>query len=137
MTSGNRKRTGGRTGRDGAPRPAFALFGETLLTGVAVLVLSLPLVTLLPALAAGCAHLRRHLRGESEQLRVLWADFLAACRTLWATAVAVPVVALGLVWSLSVAEAGAVPGAAALRPAALALLGVWGVLVLRVAAARS
>ncbi|SFC84578.1 hypothetical protein [Streptomyces aidingensis] len=141
MTSGNRnspgrRRTPPRRG-DGAPRPAFALFGETLLAGVAVLVLALPLVTLLPALAAGCAHLRRHLRGESEQLRAVWADFLAACRALWATALAVPAVAAALLWSMSVAEAGAVPGAAVLRPAALGLLAVGAVLLLRTAAAWS
>ncbi|GAB3113745.1 hypothetical protein GCM10027160_18230 [Streptomyces calidiresistens] len=121
-------------GRKGA---GLALFGETLLTGVVVLVLTLPLITLLPALAAGTAHLRRHLAGESERIGDLLRDFVAAVRDLWAAGLAFLAGALVLVWNATLAEAGVVPGAGLLLPVSLALLGGWGVLLLRVAAAWS
>ena len=63
--------------------PRFALFGETLLVGIVVLVLSVPIVTLLPALVAGAGHLRRHATGESDRVRDLIADFAGAVRRLW------------------------------------------------------
>nr|MDT0660348.1 hypothetical protein [Micromonospora sp. DSM 115978] len=47
----------------------FALFGECLLTGLMVTLAALPVVTLLAALAAGCAQIRAHVDGESTALR--------------------------------------------------------------------
>ncbi|MBB0243959.1 hypothetical protein FNQ90_07520 [Streptomyces alkaliphilus] len=121
-------------GRKGA---GLALFGETLLTGVVVLVLTLPLVTLLPALAAGTAHLRRHLAGDSERIGDLLRDFVTAVRDLWAAGLGFLAGALVLVWNATLAEAGVIPGATLMLPVSLALLGGWGVLLLRVAAAWS
>ena len=71
-----------RTGRAAARRDSrlflFSVFAESLLTGVWVVLAALPVVTLLPAFAAGCAHLRRHLDGE----RSTWRDFLSGLREL-------------------------------------------------------
>ena len=73
--------------------PRFALFGETLLTGVVVLVASIPLVTAVPAFAAGVRHLRRHATGESDSIRVLIGDLGQAIRRLWPLGAVVAVVA--------------------------------------------
>lgn len=132
----------GASGTDGAGRmdgrrwhTGFALFGEVVIVGVLLALLALPLVTALPALAAGIAHLRRHLAGEGVEVARLLRDTAAAWRALWPLALAFPVAALLLLWNLSLAEAGVVPGSAALRWGSLALLVAWVVLLLRTAAA--
>lgn len=56
----------------------FVLFGECLLAGLFTVLLALPLVTLLPALAAGCAHVRAHVDGETTAVRAYFARFRAA-----------------------------------------------------------
>ncbi|BCB78740.1 hypothetical protein GCM10022251_78650 [Phytohabitans flavus] len=56
----------------------FVLFGECLLAGLLTALLALPLVTLLPALAAGCAHIRAHVEGETTAVRAYFARFRAA-----------------------------------------------------------
>ena len=56
------------------PVNRFALFSETLLAGLLVLVLSIPLVTIPAAYAAGIAHLERHLSGRDDSVRALWGD---------------------------------------------------------------
>jgi hypothetical protein len=56
----------------------FALFGECLTAGLLVALASLPVVTLLPALAAGCAHIRAHVDGESTAIRAFFARARAA-----------------------------------------------------------
>jgi hypothetical protein len=53
----------------------FVLFGECLLAGLLTVLLALPLVTLLPALAAGCAHVRAHVDGETTAVRAYFARF--------------------------------------------------------------
>jgi hypothetical protein len=60
------------------PGARFALFGECLLVGVLVAVTALPLVTLLPALAAGCAHIRAHVDGETTAVRAFFGRVRAA-----------------------------------------------------------
>lgn len=112
----------------------LALFGETVITGVLVGVLALPVVTALPALAAGVRHLRRHLAGESVRLGSVWQDFTAAWRALWRAALGLTGAALLLLWNLSLAETGLLPGGAAVRAVSLALLAGWLVLLLRTAA---
>ena len=59
----------------GIPVNRFALFSETILAGVIVLLLSVPLVTAPAAYAAGVAHLERHLSGRDDSLRSLWGNF--------------------------------------------------------------
>ncbi|MDQ7909231.1 DUF624 domain-containing protein [Phytohabitans sp. ZYX-F-186] len=56
----------------------LVLFGECLLAGLLTALLALPLVTLLPALAAGCAHIRAHVDGETTAVRAYFARFRAA-----------------------------------------------------------
>ncbi|MBL1066814.1 hypothetical protein [Streptomyces sp. 7-21] len=113
----------------------FSLFGEILITGVVVAVLSLPVVTALPAVAAGVAHLRRHVTGRSVRMADLLRDFAAAWRALWAAAAGFTLVALLLLWNLSLGQAGVVPGSGGVRVASLVLLAALAVLLLRTAAA--
>ncbi len=114
--------------RGTARRLRFALFAECLLTGVWMVLAALPVITLLPAFAAGCAHLRRHLDGE----RSTWRDFLTGLREatrsgwrfslLWWAALAL------LAFDLRVARTGVLPGGPALI--AVSVAGLLAVLVL-------
>jgi len=61
----------------------FALFAECLTAGLLVLLTALPLVTLLPALAAGCAHIRGHVDGETTAIRAFFVRFRAAWPGSW------------------------------------------------------
>ncbi|MDR7186883.1 hypothetical protein J2X85_003944 [Microbacterium trichothecenolyticum] len=61
----------------------LGLFSETIVVSLAVAVLALPAVTALPAFAAGAAHFRRHVEGESDSLLELGRDFLRALRRGW------------------------------------------------------
>lgn len=88
----------------------FALFAEVLLTGVYVAVLSLPVVTALPAVTAGVGHLRRHLRGERDGVAELWEDFRGACTGVWVVAVGSLVAFLLIGLNLWAASTGALPG---------------------------
>lgn len=104
------------------------LLGEVGIVGVIVMVLSLPVVTAVPAVAAGALHLRRHLSGEPDSYRLLLRGFGRAVRELWALALLLPVV-LGLTgWNLWLAWSGALPGGALIGAVSLAV-GVTAVLV--------
>ncbi|MEV8568831.1 hypothetical protein AB0436_25165 [Streptomyces sp. NPDC051322] len=113
----------------------FAIFAESLLTGVWLAVAALPLVTLLPAFAAGCAHLRRHLESRPSGWREFAADVREAARSgrrfslLWWAVIAL------LVFDWRVARSGLLPGGPLLI--AVAALGLPAVAVagLRTAAA--
>ncbi|MGW0519612.1 hypothetical protein [Crossiella sp. NPDC003009] len=61
----------------------FELFAECLTAGLLVVLTALPLVTLLPALAAGCAHVKSHVDGEATTLRMFFTRFRAACPGSW------------------------------------------------------
>ncbi|MFE5408507.1 hypothetical protein [Microbacterium sp. NPDC056569] len=61
----------------------LGLFSETIVVSLAVAVLAIPAVTALPAFAAGAAHFRRHVEGESDSLLELGRDFLRALRHGW------------------------------------------------------
>ena len=87
---------------------SFGLFGEVLVVGLVIAMLSIPVLTALPALAAGVVHLRRHLDGESDRVVDLLRLVVAACRGVWwvsAGAVAAAVVLGFNVWLLRT-EAG-------------------------------
>lgn len=88
----------------------FGLFGEMLVTGVLVAAFSLPVVTFLPALAAGTSHLRRHLSGEVESVRAFAADFGAAVRIMWPLALGSAVVLGLLTANIVLLSGGDVPG---------------------------
>lgn len=61
----------------------FALFAECLLTGLLVTLAALPVVTLLSALAAGCAQIRAHVDGESTSLRAFGERLRSAYPGSW------------------------------------------------------
>lgn len=107
----------------------FRLFGETLLTGVLVMLSLLPLVTLLAGLAVGVRHLRRHAAGEHDALAVLWRDLGVALRQLLLPGLACMLLLSWLVAEIVLFATGAVPGGApAVVIAGAALL--WVVLLL-------
>ncbi|MFE2498718.1 hypothetical protein ACFXKS_20735 [Streptomyces scopuliridis] len=114
--------------------PRFALFADMLAVGLFTTVASLPLITAPVALAAGCSVLRDSARTERTATAGRYRDALRAhgvARTLAAGAV---LLALGALFLLDLALAGAgLPGAAAVS-AALAAVGA-GALVVGVRAA--
>ncbi|MGP3972222.1 hypothetical protein, partial [Streptomyces sp. 6N223] len=113
----------------------FSLFGEVVITGVMVGLLALPVVTALPALAAGTAHLRRHLTGGSVRVPDALRDFVQACRSLWRPALGFTGAALLLLWNLSLGQAGVVPGSGGVVAVSALLIAAWAVLLLRTAVA--
>jgi hypothetical protein len=119
------------------PVNRFALFSETLLAGVLVLVLSIPLVTIPAAYAAGIAHLERHLSGRDDSVRGLWSTFRAALPGSWKLGIATAAAAVVIVLNLLLAWVGQLPGREVVLPATLILAAGAAVLLLRTAAAWS
>lgn len=119
------------------PVNRFALFSETLLAGLLVLVLSLPLVTIPAAYAAGIAHLERHLSGRDDSLRALWGTFRSALPGSWKLGITTAAAAVVIVLNLLLATVGQLPGSSVVLPATLVLAGAGAVLLLRTAAAWS
>jgi len=122
---------------DRIPVNRFALFSETLLAGLLVLVLSIPLVTLPAAYAAGIAHLERHLSGRDDSLRALWGTFRTALPGSWKLGITTAAAAVVIVLNLLLAMVGQLPGPAVVLPATLVLAAAGAVLLLRSAAAWS
>jgi len=93
----------------------FGLLGEMLLVGILVAVCLLPAVTALAGVAAGTRHLRRHIEGEGDGVRLLLDDLRIALRGLLLPGVALVaallVVACDL-WLLSFVDA---PGEGAVK----------------------
>ncbi|MER7567250.1 hypothetical protein ABTZ93_30420 [Streptomyces sp. NPDC097941] len=87
----------------------FALFAETLLTGVWIAVASLGLVTYPAAFAAGARHLRRRTGHEGGGWREFVADFRTAVRRGWLVGVAGWVAAAAVWVDVQAARAG-IPG---------------------------
>ncbi|HLT68242.1 MAG TPA: hypothetical protein VKZ73_10285 [Microbacterium sp.] len=98
--------------------PKFALFGETLLAGLVVALCSLPIVTAVPAIAAGARHIRRHNEGYSDRVSDLFGEVWGAFRRLWALGVGSAGVLALLVIDARVLSIAAIPGA---RPVAIVL----------------
>ncbi|ONI92687.1 hypothetical protein ALI22I_02405 [Saccharothrix sp. ALI-22-I] len=67
----------------------FALFGECLTAGLLVLLVALPVVTLLPALAAGCAHIKAHVDGETTAVRAFFERVRVALPGSWPVSIGV------------------------------------------------
>jgi hypothetical protein len=78
----------------------LSLFGEVGMVGLVVTVLSLPVVTAVPAVAAGTLHLRKHLSGDGDSLATLIRGFGPALRDLWGLGLLVPFVLLLTGWNL-------------------------------------
>ncbi|MFF7546717.1 hypothetical protein ACFZCU_24235 [Streptomyces canus] len=87
----------------------FALFAETLLTGVWIAVACLGLVTYPAAFAAGARHLRRRIGHEGGGWREFVADFRTAVRRGWLVGVAGWVAAAAVWVDVQAARAG-IPG---------------------------
>ncbi|MFC9770410.1 MULTISPECIES: Poxvirus protein I5 [unclassified Pseudarthrobacter] len=119
------------------PVNRFALFSETLLAGVLVLVLSVPLVTIPAAYAAGIAHLERHLDGRDDSVRGLWGTFRAALPGSWKLGALTAGAAVVIVLNLLLAWVGQLPGREVVLPATLVLAAGGAILLLRTAAAWS
>jgi hypothetical protein len=119
------------------PVNRFALFSETLLAGLLVLVLSLPLVTIPAAYAAGIAHLERHLAGRDDSVRGLWGTFKAALPGSWKLGLITAAAAVVIVLNLLLAWVGQLPGREVVLPATLILAGCGAILLLRTTAAWS
>lgn len=101
------ERGGGRSGF----QQAFAVFAECLLVGVWIALAALPLVTLPAALAAGAAHLRRHVGDEAGGLREFAADVRAAAgRRGWLVGAAGWAAVALVCTDLAVVRAGGLPG---------------------------
>ncbi|GAA4979527.1 hypothetical protein [Kineococcus glutinatus] len=115
-------------------RDSFELFAECLLTGVVVAVLAVPLVTLLPVVAAAVRHLRRVHEGEGGGVRVLLRETARACRGSWAVSGALLALLAVLGLNAVVAGGGQLPGGAALRWVMVALAAAALVVALRAAA---
>ena len=126
--------TGTSSGKPGIPVNRFALFAETILAGVIVLLLSVPLVTAPAAYAAGVAHLERHLGGRDDSLRSLWGNFRRALPGSWKMGITTAVAAVVIVLNLLLALVGQLPGRAVILPATLILAAAGAVLLLRTAA---
>jgi hypothetical protein len=126
------------TGKSSSDRQAisvnrFALFAETILAGVIVLLLSVPLVTAPAAYAAGVAHLERHLSGRDDSLRSLWGNFRRALPGSWKIGITTAAAAVVIVLNLLLALVGQLPGRVLILPATLILAAAAAVLLLRIA----
>jgi hypothetical protein len=110
---------------------SFGLFSEMLLTGVVVAMLSVPVLTLLPALAAGTAHLHRYTAERSSTMQMLVRDFAAATRELWPIAVGGVVIVGVLVLNAALLAGGAVPGGVPVAVLMIALAIAVGIVCLR------
>ncbi|WP_231626698.1 hypothetical protein [Streptomyces apocyni] len=117
------RRTVQSADQQSAFRAGFGVFAECLLTGVWVALAALPLLTLPAALAAGAAHLRRHLADEPATWREFTADLRDAARCGWLVGLAA-LAALGLLWvDLTVVRAGLPGGPVVAAVGVLAVLG--------------
>lgn len=107
-----RRRRWGQQGAVPGSFGKFAFFAEVMLTGLYVAVLSIPVVTALPALTAGVRHLRRFVAGEADAVSMVWADFRAACSGVWFVAVGSIAALFLVVLNLWASSTGALPGGA-------------------------
>ncbi|PRX96130.1 DUF624 domain-containing protein [Allonocardiopsis opalescens] len=113
----------------------FALFGECLFAGVLVVLAALPAVTLLPALAAGCAHVRAQVEQEGGTgTRAFWGRFRAAWPGSLPVSAAGAVIAAVLLADLAAVRAG-LPGGRYVLAVCAAAAAFAAVTALRAAAA--
>ena len=111
----------------------FAVFAESLLTGVWIAVACLGIVTYPAAFAAGARHLRRRTTHEGGGLREFAADFRAAARGGWVVGVAGWAAAVAVWVDVLAARAGIPGGPVAGAVGVFALIGAV-VALLRAAA---
>ncbi|WP_182112236.1 hypothetical protein [Actinotalea sp. JY-7876] len=108
------------------------LISEVLVVGAVVAVLSLPVVTAVPALAAGARRVRRGADGFAEPpVRTVVRDTGRALRDWWALALGVPLLVLLVAIDVVLARSGALPGGTAVLVVVAAVAAVGAVVVLR------
>lgn len=112
----------------------LALFAEVVWVGLLVALCSLPVVTALPAAAAGAARLRRHIAGEDDTLNGFVRDLGSALRRGWLAGMIAAAVGLALVVNTTGSMMAAVPGGDGIRLVSVAAAVVLGTVALRVAA---
>ncbi|WP_395243965.1 hypothetical protein ACGGZK_17855 [Agromyces sp. MMS24-K17] len=88
----------------------FGLLGEVLLVGILVTLVSLPVVTLPAALAAGVRHLGRYVRAEGSSLEAFWRDVWKALPGGIGVGALALVAGLLLAFDLLLVTSGALPG---------------------------
>ncbi len=89
---------------------AFALLGEVLLTGLLISVVSLGVVTLPVALAAGIRHLRRYVAAEDSRYALFWIDVRAGLLPGAAVGAAAFTATVILLIDVDLARSGFLPG---------------------------
>lgn len=112
---------------------ALAAFGEMFVVGLTVSVLSLPLITLLPALAGGAAHYERHLGPRVGRFQDILTNTWAALRGGWVVGALTSLALLALVTNGVLALDGAVPLGRPYGYLSLALAAVVAIVGLRTA----
>ncbi|GAA3463967.1 hypothetical protein ACFFSW_05985 [Saccharothrix longispora] len=111
----------------------LALLGECLTAGLLVLLVALPVVTLVPALAAGCAHVKAHVDGETTAVRAFFARVRSALPGGWQLSLGVVAAFAVLAVDLVVLGAGLAGGVVVMAVCSAAAAGL-AVVVLRSAA---
>ncbi|KJL41643.1 MULTISPECIES: hypothetical protein [Microbacterium] len=110
---------------------SLGLFAETIVVSLAVALLALPGVTALPAMAAGAAHLRRHVEGETDSLFALVRDFWRALRGGWAWGVLSAAGFAAITITLTSPMTADMPGGEVFRWVSVAFGAVAAVVLLR------
>jgi hypothetical protein len=117
-----------------AAKNGFALFGEVLLVGLLMIVVSLPILTFPIALAAGTRHLRRFLAAEDSALALFWSDVRAGLVGALGVGAATAALVLVLVLDIDMASSGFLPGGSVVMAFGYAGLGVIAVVLFTMAA---
>lgn len=111
-----------------------ALFSEMLIVGMAVTAASLPVVTMVPALAGGVRHLTEHLSDRADSPRLLLLSIGRAIRGGWLFGLCSTAVIALLVLDIELGIEGLVPGGTPFVAASGVLLAGVALVVCRTAA---
>lgn len=137
-------RTGSGPTRDSRPQlrhpgaaGAFALLGEVLLVGLLVTVVSLAVITLPAALAAGIRHLRRYVAADDSRFALFWADVRFGLLGGSAVGAVALIATLVLLIDIDLARSGFLPGGAVVEAVGWVGLAVVAVALLLAAGAWS
>jgi hypothetical protein len=117
-----------------AAKNGFALFGEVLLVGLLMIVVSLPILTFPIALAAGSRHLRRFLAAEGSGLALFWSDVRAGLVGALGVGAATAALVLVLILDIDMASSGYLPGGAVVMAFGYGGLAVLAVVLFTMAA---
>ena len=98
------------TARFPGAKSAFGLLGEVLLIGIMMAIVSLPVITIPAALAAGVRHLRRYLKSDDSALVWFWRDARDSVLGGIGIGAASVVIAAVLALDIDLAGSGVLPG---------------------------